>query len=251
MPEFISILGASLNSEKHIRRNLSSVYEQKFSGVEHIIIDGDSKDDTINIIKRYQNKYLLEYVSEPDEGIADALNKGLTRLKGKYVLVLHADDRLISRDVLKKIYPVIKSEEHDIYSFPVLVNCPKTGMKPCKPFPLHWWYHFKTIIPHQGAFVHRRVYEKIGGFRKEFTIGMDYDFFYRAFKAKCTVNRQKEFVSVMGGAGISNNPQALEKRLAEEHRVQQLNEENVLWKMAQMVFRFIYMPYKTKLLSKF
>lgn len=250
-PPFLSIITASFNNFYTIKKTLESIKNQAFKDYEHIVVDGLSNDGTKEIIKSYAGQYNLNYIFEMDEGISDAVNKGLKRVNGKYILILHADDELINPKILEKVYQTIKFERFDIYSFPVLVNYKRTGSKPYKPFPLHWWYHFKTIIPHQGAFVHRRVYEKIGGYNTDFKIAMDYDFFYRAFKAKCSVSLQKDFVSVMGDSGISNNKNFLKKRLDEEYKVQKMNEDKMLWKIAQKIFRFLYVPYKTRLMTKF
>lgn len=247
---FYTILTAALNSEGKIENTLLSLSNQQFRKFEHIVIDGDSRDGTISILERYKSLYALRYISEPDKGIADALNKGLKIAQGKYILVLHADDRLISHQTLQYVHSFLAAEKYDILSFPVLIDDSVGSTIPIKPFPLHWWYHFKTIIPHQGAFIHHRVYEKIGGYRTDLSIALDYDFFYRAFKEGFSVSIKNEFVAVMGGFGISSNKDLLKKRLDEEAFVHKMNENNRMWRMAQIIFQFLYVPYKTKLLPK-
>jgi glycosyltransferase involved in cell wall biosynthesis len=244
---FFTILTAALNNGDSLTSTLSSIRVQEFGDFEHIVVDGGSIDGTLGILERFEKSYDLKFISEPDQGIADALNKGLKMARGKYILVLHADDRLIGPQTLRKVHPLLKEERYDIHSFPVLIDNPCGGTRRYAPFPLQWWHHFKTIIPHQGAFVHSRAYEKVGVYRHAFSIAMDYDFFYRAFKAQCSVHRQKEYVAVMGGSGISNNKALLHKRLHEEALVYRMNERNALWRMAQMVFRIMYVPYKTLL----
>ncbi len=112
------------------------------------------------------------------------------------------------------------------------------------------WYHFKHTIPHQGAFVHRRLFERIGGFREQFSIAMDYDFFYRAFRDRATIRYFHRPVSRMGGYGISSQRQVLLKRLDEEKQVQELNERSLWWRTAQKAFRSLYLPYKTRCLKR-
>jgi glycosyltransferase involved in cell wall biosynthesis len=166
--------------------------------------------------------------------------------KGKYILVLQADDRLMDREALERVHRLLEKEEHDIYSFPVIREEGLHGRFAYKPLKILWWHHFKTIFPHQGTFVSRRVFERIGGFREELTIAFDYDFFYRALQARCTVKFGKEPAAVMGGTGISSNSSLLGLRLEEECLVQCLNETNRAWKTAQNCFRAIYLPYKTR-----
>lgn len=241
---FFTIITASLNKGSTIGKTLESIKNQDFKDVEHIVIDGESEDKSLEILKSYKSKYNLTYISEPDDGIADALNKGVMRAQGKYLLVIQADDRLLNPKILEKIYPILKEQKYDIYSFPVIIEHPIRGKVIRKPIQLPWWIHFKFIFPHQGCFVHRRVFEKIGGFRKEFIINMDYDFFYRALAHGCSIEFGQFPVALMGGAGLGSDPKFMLKRLKEERLVQLLNEKNLFWKMAQFLFFLFYMPFK-------
>jgi glycosyltransferase involved in cell wall biosynthesis len=246
---FFSIVTAALNNGNTIAGNLESVRSQSLASLKHIVIDGGSTDDTLSYLKRYEGLYPLRWISEPDRGIADAINKGITLATGRYLLVLQADDALIDPTVLNRVHKLIRNERYDICSFPVIRERPGSSPFLYRPIKVPGWYHFKFTIPHQGAFVHRRLFERIGGFREEFSIAMDYDFFYRAFAAKASLRFFSRPVSRMGGCGISSNRNHLLKRLHEERRVQNLNENNPMWRVGQKVFRFLYIPYKTRFLS--
>lgn len=243
---FFTILTASLNSGATLRRTLVSVAEQTCCNLEHIVLDGGSWDQTVEILGEFNKQYNLHWVSEPDSGIAEALNKGVIRGKGKYFLVLQADDWFWDREVLTKVHPLLQDESIDIYSFPVKVEQQGGGLVPYRPFKILWWHHFKTIIPHQGAFVHRRVFERIGVYCEELKIAFDYDFFYRALQAHCILKYGQTPVAVMGGGGISSKQDLLTLRLMEESQVQRRNEKNLLWRIAQAFFRTLYVPYKTQ-----
>lgn len=247
---FFTVLTASLNCASTIKQNVESIKRQRFQNFEHIVIDGGSSDGTIDILSDAGGSYNLIWISEPDEGIADALNKGVTKARGRYIIVIQADDRLLMPDTLKKVYSVLNSEYVDICSFPVILQHPVKGHVLRKPINRLWWNHFKFIFPHQGCFVHKRVFEKLGGFRKEFKINMDYDFFYRALAQKMSINFSEFPVALMGGCGIGSDYRNLMKRLEEERLVQKLNERNPLWKTAQLFFSWIYRPYKTGRISK-
>ena len=248
MYPFYSIITASFNSSTSIQKTLESINDQTFKNLEHIIADGASTDKTVDILKSFKNIYNLSWFSEPDNGIADALNKALMKTRGKYVLVLQADDCLIDTTILERVYHLLKTEKNDIYSFPVVKNCLDSKNVLLNPIRTKWWNHFKFIFFHQGAFVHKRVYERVGNFRTEFSIAMDYDFFYRALKEKPVTAFGNFPVAEMSGGGIGSNSKFLPKRLKEEALVQTANETNIFWKFAQTIFRLLYVPYKTRFL---
>jgi glycosyltransferase involved in cell wall biosynthesis len=247
----ISILTASLNNGATIRNTLESVRNQTCQDLEHIVIDGGSADDTLSILKQYEEAYNLSSTSENDKGIADALNKGVAKSRGAYLVVIQADDRFLDEGVLKKVFLLLRDEVYDIHSFPVILNHPIHGPIHCNPIRALWWNRFKFIFHHQGTFVHRRVFEKIGGFREQFSIAMDYDLFYRALVAGCSVKfYSKPSVALMGGLGIGTRLDCLTLRLQEEALVQDMNERNPLWRAAQVLFRKLYFPYKTRLFPR-
>ena len=241
---FFTILTASLNCESTIKYNLESIKYQTYQNLEHYVIDGGSEDATLRYLKKYETLYNIKWISEPDEGISDALNKGLASTQGRYIIVVQADDQLLNSNILDNVYPSLKDEETDIFSFPVIFEHNHKGRVLKKPIKFLWWNHFKFIFLHQGCFVHRRVFERIGGFRKEYKICLDYDFFYRALAGDASVMFGKYPVALMGGAGVGSNSNFIYGRLAEEKRVQLQNEQNPGWKSAQFLFRLLYMQYK-------
>jgi len=246
---FFSIVTASLNNGSTIENNLQSVANQSFISIEHIVIDGGSGDESIDILEHYENRFQMRWISEPDRGIADAINKGIRMAAGRYLLVLQADDALLDSTVLSRVHRLVRDERFDICSFQVIRERPGASPFLYRAIRVPGWYHFKHTIPHQGAFVHRRLFEKIGGFREQFSIAMDYDFFYRALRDRATIRYFHRPVSRMGGYGISSQRQVLLKRLDEEKQVQELNERSLWWRTAQKAFRSLYLPYKTRCLK--
>jgi glycosyltransferase involved in cell wall biosynthesis len=247
---FYTIITASLNNESTIKQTLESIENQTFQNLEHIVLDGGSQDGTLDILRNFERTYNLYFISEPDEGISSALNKGLKLSKGNYILVLHADDCLLSPNILGYVFNLIKKQQYDIHSFPVLKEGSDNRLFLYNPIRVLWWHHFKTIFPHQGTFVHQRIFQSVGGFRNNFSIAMDYDFFYRALKNNCSIRFERKPVALMGGAGVSSNDLQMNKRLREEIEVQKLNEKNPLWRLAQIYFWMLYIPYKTVLFKK-
>ncbi|MDH3468153.1 MAG: glycosyltransferase, partial [Gammaproteobacteria bacterium] len=240
---FFSVITASLNNAATLTDALNSIRAQGFRDLEHIVIDGGSQDDTLRILESYKDTYNLRWISEPDEGISDALNKGVRLSAGKYLLVIQADDFLISDDVLTHAYNLLSDEQFDIMSFPVYVvyqNGTKVLYEPRKYTNIR--YHFKNIFPHQGTFVHKRVYDAVGLFRTELHISMDYDFFYRCMNAKRSFCKGNIPIAVWRAEGISHTQKYT--RILYEMRVQDLNEDSKLWRVAQRAFRLLYVPYR-------
>ena len=244
---FFSILTATLNSHDTLSDNIESIESQDYSSFEHIVVDGDSGDLTIELLKEKSTHYNLKWISEADSGISSALNKAITMASGKYYVVIHADDTFLNTNILSIVESIINSEEYDIYSFSVYLD--KNGILGLlRPKRLLWYRRFKTIILHQGAFVHRRVFEKIGGFNTDFKIALDYDFFYRALNAGATVKFIDFPVAVMKNGGLSSRLDLTCLRLSEEFRVQNYNENNILWRILQRCYRMLYLPYKLLIL---
>ena len=248
MPPFFSIITASLNNRSTIRNTLESVKGQSYQDYEHIVSDGGSQDNSQKILAEYEKIYNLKWLSKPDKGISEALNRALILARGNYIIVIGADDRFLGPDILEQVYPLLRNEVIDILSYPVLIQDAVRGSVLRNTIRCRWWIHFKFIFQHQGCFVHRRVFEKIGNFREELKIALDYDFFYRALKNKCSVRFEKLPVVMMGGEGIGSQEDNLPFRIKEEGLVHRLNERNKVWRLAQYIFRMLYVPYKTKLL---
>jgi glycosyltransferase involved in cell wall biosynthesis len=98
----ITIITVSRNSEQFLPETIESIINQSYANIEYIIIDGASTDSTIDIIKHYSENIDI-WISEPDTGMYDAMNKGLERATGDYILVLNSDDLLMDNDTIKNI----------------------------------------------------------------------------------------------------------------------------------------------------
>ena len=109
----ISILTPSFNTDQYIEENILSVLNQDYKNVEHIVIDGGSTDNTVEILKKYPH---LKWVSEKDEGQSDAYNKGLKIATGELVLCLNSDDDLFNKNVFKSVITEINKVDISKYS---------------------------------------------------------------------------------------------------------------------------------------
>ena len=246
-PLYFSILTASFNRRATIQETLESVKNQTFRNFEHIIVDGGSIDGTTDVLKEYQEKYQLKWISEPDTGISDALNKGVHLAKGLFIFVLQADDSLLDQFSLEKAHRYIIQHSADIFSFPVILKNAEGKEKIVKPIRLLWYNHLKFIFHHQGCIVKRTVFKRVGDFNKQFLISMDYDFFYRALKLSVPVCFGSFPIARMNSGGVSS---MILERITEERNIQMLNENSVIWRMAQVLFGSLYFPYKRFCVSR-
>lgn len=235
----ISIVTITLNSARYLEQTITSVTNQSYKNIEYIIIDGGSTDSTLDIIERYDSK-INHWTSEPDEGIADAMNKGLAIATGDYILFLHSDDYLLNNLVLEHASNSFL-KVYDLYIFQVILDG-KNGHKVANNRSLGWMTNFKMGCCHQGQFCSKKLYDKIGGFNTEFEIDMDYDFLLRAYRTGCSSLAINLPISVMRLIGISSKTDlpSLMKRFAEERAIHERHCPN-LW-MA-ILYQLYWPPY--------
>ncbi len=188
-----SIITCTYNSEEYLQKNIDSMESQIFDDFEHIFIDGFSNDKTIEIIKKYQEKYpdkVKLFQSKP-KGISHAMNEGIKKVSGKYINHLHSDDFLCDKNVLKDVnnfivknsfpemvYGKMRIENVENHSFEV-----KPHRKIHEEFRF-WLLLLTNYIPHQAVFLQKEVFDKYGDFDENLKNSMDYDLWVRLSKNK-------------------------------------------------------------------
>lgn len=183
----ITVVTVVFNGEQFLEETIQSVINQTYDNVEYIIIDGDSTDGALDIIKKYEDR--IDYwVSESDKGISDAFNKGLAVASGDYVLYLNSDDKLANATVVTEMVGKICE-----YAFPALIYADieyidrKTEQvmhRVSTPFSPRELIRGK-MIPHPSLFTHRSYFAEYGAFDITFRIAMDYEWLLRgALKEK-------------------------------------------------------------------
>jgi glycosyltransferase involved in cell wall biosynthesis len=239
-----SIVTISLNSEEDIETAIVSVADQTYKNKEHIIIDGGSQDSTVDIIRKHK-EHLSYWVSEPDNGIADAFNKGIEQATGDYILFINSDDFLIDKKALEYICDAIQ-DQVDYYIFQVMSILPDKTRKlmPNRNFGLSTY--FKMGSCHQGHVISRKLFEKYGGYDNSFKIGMDYDFVLRVKSQRVESRSVDVPISCMGQAGISSRKDwaGLRQRFMDERMAQEKNCDNVVLKAIYPLYWFVYLTYR-------
>ena len=203
----ISIITPVLNGEKTILKNIKSVKVQNYNQLEHIIIDGKSKDQTIKIINA-QKYRSLKIISEKDTGIYQAINKGISLAKGSIIGILNADDFYSNTKVIKNIANIFAKKKTDILFTNVKIISNKESplfIYSCKNFLLQHLL-IGLMPPHPGIFVHKKIYKKYGLFDVSYKVAADFEFLLRILHKKPHIQKL-EIVSVcmrLGGASTKN-----------------------------------------------
>ncbi|MCX5871012.1 MAG: glycosyltransferase family 2 protein [Deltaproteobacteria bacterium] len=199
----ISIVTICRNSAATIEKTIESILAQKDAGVEYVIIDGASTDTTQDIIKSYGRK-LDTYLSEPDEGIADAFNKGIALATGDIIGLINSDDTL-APGALDTVRRFCKDHpDTDVLHGDILLLNGTHIIKRIKPAS-RWWYPWRLslIFNHPATFVRQTVYRKHGLFDSSYSIAMDAEIFLRWVKCGVKTSYIPEILAHMQAGGVS------------------------------------------------
>ncbi|OSY87023.1 hypothetical protein WH52_13235 [Tenacibaculum holothuriorum] len=210
MNPLFSVITASYNSEKTIKETITSVLNQNYTNFEYIIIDGNSTDNTVNIIREFepifkQKNISYKWISEKDSGIYNAWNKGLKLAIGNWIAFLGSDDIYLEKSLEKYAKIAISNPEADLITSKVkLIN---NNNKVKHIFSKPWrWNEFKRNmkIAHVGSFHNKKYFEKYGIYNETYKITGDYELLLRA-KDKLKPLFINEFTAEMKDGGVSNN----------------------------------------------
>lgn len=182
----ISIITACYNSSKSILDTLESINSQTHEDIELIIIDGGSTDNTLDLLKSYNN-IIYTIVSEKDNGIYDAMNKGIRLATGDIIGILNSDDLYFDDKVLFDISKEFENENDLEILFGNIVYVKENDIK---KIVRKWiskkyfsnYFEWGNVPPHPSLFVKKNVYSKAGMFDLNYTLAADYEFMLRIFK---------------------------------------------------------------------
>jgi len=235
----ISIITVTKNSENFLEECILSLEKQSYKNYEHIIIDGCSTDNTINIIKKYKNK-LAYWVSEKDEGLYDAMNKGIKRCSGDIIGILNSDD-FYYPEALKIVNEYFNSNKELDFLFGSVEKYKLLhGYNPKK---IKWSFGFYTSHS-VGFFIKKKSQLKVGLYNLKYKYSSDYDLFYRMivnFKLKGMATKKSEILGKFRSGGISSRLSYLEY-LKENNKIRIDNGQNVL---------FVYLIFLARVLRNF
>jgi glycosyltransferase involved in cell wall biosynthesis len=200
----ISVITASLNAAPHIESTIKSVAAQTYPDVEHVIVDGGSTDGTLEIVDRYRDR-LGYFVSEPDRGIYDAMNKGIRAATGDIFYFLNADDRFSDDRVVEDVVSVFEdTPELEVVYGNLLWEISGKLVRTRQPTVVTRASLAAATILHQTVFARNHVFVATGGFSERYKVVSDYEWMLKVF-----IRDQRNYryvdrdIAVMGTEGLS------------------------------------------------
>ena len=242
----ISVITATYNSGRTIGDTLESVLRQTYSDVELIVVDGASRDDTMDVVRRYEPRFggRLRWTSEPDRGIYDAMNKGIARATGDVIGILNSDDFYTSDTVLERVAEAMAGGDIDaVYGD---IHYVRDGdLRRCvryyssRPFR-RWMMRLGFMPAHPSFYCRREVYERCGTFDTTYRVAADFENLLRLIY----VNRIRtcylpaDFVTMRTG-GASTSGLSSHRQIMRDHL--RALRSNGVWSCTPLLgLRYIY-----------
>jgi glycosyltransferase involved in cell wall biosynthesis len=236
-----SIITASFNNQSTIKETIESVLSQSYPSIEYIIIDGNSTDHTRQIIESYSGK-ISKYLSEPDKGIYDALNKGIALASGDIIGFLHADDTYSNSGILAKVASEFTQSHHlwAVYGDLQFVSQkdPSNVIRSWTSQPFNISLLAKGWMPpHPTLFLKKDIYQQFGIFNTNYKIAADYDFILRIFSQPgFTAKYLPEVLIKMRMGGVSTgNIKNLIRKSKEDYQILKRNKVGNLFTVIRKI----------------
>ena len=223
----ISIITINYNNAQGLQKTIESVVTQTFQDFEFVVIDGNSKDGSVDIIKKFPR--INTWVSEPDKGIYDAQSKGVLKATGQYSLFLNSGDVLVDAGVLAKIVTHLKSGKSFYYGNLILERN-NVQEKHVAPKVIDLDFMLNSTFWHPCVFIKTDLFHQYGSYNSNFKICGDYEFFIRCLvKPNITCEYLNEFITLFDGNGISNNKEQESLQLKERELAWKLNVSDIVY----------------------
>ena len=211
----LSIITINYNDKIGLKKTIESVVNQSYKDYEFIVIDGGSTDGSKELISEYQNK-IAYWVSEKDNGVFHAMNKGIRIATGDFVIFMNGGDRFNSNSVLEEIVPEFDSQ-FDIYYGNNYKESPTSKRLKTYPEKLNFSFFYSSSINHQSTFIRKSLFENHFYYNENFKIASDWEFFaYVICHKNVAYKYLNKTIAVYDFTGISSNPNFSELFLKEK-----------------------------------
>jgi glycosyltransferase involved in cell wall biosynthesis len=257
MGNTLAIITINLNNSKGLEKTIQSIIGQKFNDYEYLVIDGASIDGSVELIKSY-SQYITKWLSEPDSGIYNAMNKGIQMATSDYCLFLNSGDWLADKNTLQNVFETNPTSDiiaGDIYFFDTDLGEIKWHV--CSPSEVTAKNLFNNTLPHQATFIKRNLFDKYGFYNESLQIASDWQFFLEIIlEHGASYSHYNGVISYFNMDGISCKPATtdlarqeqlaiLENKyprfIADYNLLEKLEKENQEWYESKeyKVFRFL------------
>lgn len=238
----VSIITVCYNSAATIRDTIESVLAQDYADIEYIIVDGASRDNTLDIINEYRDR-IAKVVSEPDKGIYDAMNKGISMATGDVVGILNSDDFFTSNQSVSKLAAgfsegvdavyadLVYVKQHDKTQFSRLYSSASFD---------RWKIRFGFMIPHPTFYARKALFDRLGYYKLDYRVAADFELMARFFKAGITTRRVDAVVVSMREGGISSA--GIRWRIHQNMEISRACNENGIFTLFPLLI--IKLPFK-------
>ena len=202
----LSIITINYNNNEGLKKTLESVRHQSFDGYEHIVIDGDSNDGSKQLLEEYQSEKCIVQ-SEPDSGIYNAMNKGIRKAKGDYLLFLNSGDVFSDENTLGDMHPYLDGKHALVYGD---ITFDKGDEQNTFTYPdvLDFEFFMNRSLGHPATFIKRSLFDEIGLYDESMKICSDWSFFILAVcKQGVSYKHVNRVIAVFEMLGVSNDPE--------------------------------------------
>jgi glycosyltransferase involved in cell wall biosynthesis len=229
----VSIITVVYNNARYIEDSIHSVLSQGYPRLEYVVIDGGSTDGTVEIIEKYQNQISV-FISEPDEGIYNALNKGIQHASGEVVGILHSGDLFCNENVVSASIQKMNDTCSEL-CFSDLVIVDAYSGKIVRYYMAHyfrrWMLRIGWIPPHPTTFINKSLFDEFGLYSTKYKIVGDYDFFVRIFfRREINWTYFNRVTVKMSNCGTSNSGLTSKKLIFDE--INQSLKSNHVWSLS-------------------
>lgn len=237
----ISIITVCYNSAKTIEDTFKSVAGQTYKNIEYIVIDGGSRDETVSIIKKYEN-IISYWISEPDKGLYDAINKGIEKCSGEFIGILNSDDVFYDSKTIEKIVNFLNENKNIDACIGNIVQ-QKDG-RIIRKYSSKNWYPEKlklgSMPPHPSIFLKKYLFEKFGNYTLGYKIASDYELIIRFFlKNKINYKYSDIITTSMSVGGVSSSGVSSYKLITKEID-RAFKQNNIQYSPIKVKYRFLW-----------
>jgi glycosyltransferase involved in cell wall biosynthesis len=241
----VSIITIVYNNAKYIKDCIQSVLSQGYPRLEYVVIDGGSTDGTVGIIEEYRD-YISVFISEPDEGLYDALNKGIINASGDVIGILHSDDLFCNENVVSaSIQRMLDTDSEFCFSDMVIVD--NVNGKIVRYYMAHyfrrWMFRIGWLPPHPTTFIKKSIFDEFGLYSTEYKISGDFDFLVRIFFSREIKWTYLNLVTVKMRFGGASNSGISSKKIAFNEINHSLKSNHVwsfsVFQLARYIIRMI------------